>query len=197
MSKLQNIKAVKEMIAGTHRTQTKNSVTFGDEKEFVKREVGDQWTDDDGNVWEQKKGYKVKLGKFSELRTELNTFPKCPKEVCTCTTLKRNDYKMQAIHGMCFDCVIDMEHQLRLMGKYKDYERNKVLENGKSWLQKAELEVEAVKAALKAKFVNEDGSIEEWGGRSWEEVQEKIENEFQLFRENFIQRLETEDEDIH
>ena len=94
-----------------------------------------------------KKGYKVKLGKFSELRTELNTFPKCPKEVCTCTTLKRNDYKMQAIHGMCFDCVIDMEHQLRLMGKYKDYERNKVLENGKSWLQKAELEVEAVKAA--------------------------------------------------
>ena len=64
MSKLQNIKAVKEMIAGTHRTQTKNSVTFGDEKEFVKREVGDQWTDDDGNVWEQKKDTKLNLVNF-------------------------------------------------------------------------------------------------------------------------------------
>ena len=104
---------------------------------------------------------------------------------------------MKSIHGMCFDCVIDMEHQLRIEGTYKDYERKKVLENGKAWLKKAELEVEAIKSALKAKFINEDGSVEEWGGRSWEEVEQKIENEFKDFRENFIQRLETENEDIH
>ena len=66
MSKLNNIKAVKEMIAGNHRTQTKNTVAFDAEKEFIKREVGDQWNDDEGNVWEQKKGYKIKLGKLSE-----------------------------------------------------------------------------------------------------------------------------------
>ena len=136
MSKLQNIKWVKEMIAGNHRTQTKNTVTFG-EKDIVKREVGEQWTDDDGNTWEQKKGYKVKLGKLSELREEVNTFSKCPKEVCTCTTPKRNDLKMKSIHGMCFDCVIDMEHQLRIEGTYKDYERKKVLENGKSLVKKS------------------------------------------------------------
>ena len=35
---------------------------------FVKREVGEQWTDDDGTLWEQRKGYKVKLGKLSKLK---------------------------------------------------------------------------------------------------------------------------------
>ena len=49
MSKLNNIKAVSEMIAGNHRTQTKKTVSFGENKEFVKREVGEQWTDNDGN----------------------------------------------------------------------------------------------------------------------------------------------------
>ena len=190
MSKLNNIKAVKEMIAGNHRTQTKNTVSFGEGKEFIKREVGERWTDDDGNIWEQKKGYKVKLGKLSELRKELTTFPKCPNEVCTCTNPTRNDLKMKPIHGMCFDCVIDMEHQLRIEGKYQEYERQKILDNGKAWLKQAELEKEALKLAIKARYINEDGSIEEWDGMTWEEMEEKIENEFRIFRENFIQTLE-------
>ena len=80
--KLKNVKAVREMIAGTHKTQTKTNVSFGEKKTFVKREVGDRWTDDDGTLWEQKKGYKVKLGKLSELRQNLNKFPNCKKEIC-------------------------------------------------------------------------------------------------------------------
>ena len=197
MAKLQNIKAVKEMIAGNHRTQTKNTVAFNDEKQFIKREVGEQWTDDDGNTWEQKKGYKIKLGKLSELRNQINTFPKCQKEVCTCMNPNRNDLKMKAIHGMCFDCVIDMEHQLKIEGKYEEYERQKILDNGKAWLKQAELEKEALKVAIKARYINEDGSVEEWDGVSWEEMEEKIENEFRIFRENFIQKLEKPNEEIH
>ena len=193
MSKLNNVKAVKEMIAGTHRTQTKNTVSFGEGKEFIKREVGDQWTDDDGNIWEQKKGYKVKLGKLSELRKELTTFPKCQKEVCTCTNPNRNDLKMKSIHGMCFDCVVDMENNLKIEGKYKEYERQKLLNNGKAWLTQAELEKEALKVALKTRFINEDGSFEDWDGMSWEELEDKIENEFRIFRENFIQELENKE----
>jgi len=197
MSKLNNIKAVKEMIAGTHKTQTKTVVGFNEGQTFVKREVGDRWTDDEGNTWEQKKGYKVKLGKLSELRNDLNTFSKCPKEVCTCTNPKRNDHKMKAIHGMCFDCVISMEHQLKIEGKYEEYERQKILENAKAWLKQAEFEKEALKVAIKARYINEDGSFEEWDGIPWEEMEEKIENEFRIFRENFIQKLEKPNEEIH
>ena len=193
MSKLNNIKAVKEMIAGNHRTQTKNTVSFGEGKDFIKREVGQQWLDDDGNTWEQKKGYKVKLGKLSELRADVQTFSNCSKETCTCLTPSRNDLKMKVIHDMCFECVISMEHQLRIDGKYEEYEKNKVLENSKAWLKQAELEKETIKLAMKARFVNEDGSLEDWDGGSWEEIESKIDNEFQMFRENFINKLENKE----
>ena len=188
--KLKNVKAVREMIAGTHKTQTKTNVSFGEKKTFVKREVGDRWTDDDGTLWEQKKGYKVKLGKLSELRQNLNKFPNCKKEICTCTNPKRNDIEMKTIHGMCFDCVIEMEHKLKIEGKYEEYEREKILANMKSWLKGAEVEKEALKTALKAKFVNEDGSIEEWNEMSWDEVEKKIDNEFRLFKENYLKKWE-------
>lgn len=197
MAKLNNIKAVKEMIAGNHRTQTKNTVGFDEQKEFVKREVGEQWTDNDGNIWEQKKGYKVKLGKLSELRDSLKDFPNC-KEGCTShMNPTRNDLRMKVIHGMCFDCVIEMEHKLKIEGKYEEYERSKILENAKAWLKQAELEKDTIKLAMQARFVNEDGSLEEWDGMSWSEMEEKIENEFRTFRENFIQKLEYPSEEIH
>lgn len=197
MAKLNNIKAVKEMIAGNHRTQTKNTVGFDEQKEFVKREVGEQWTDNDGNIWEQKKGYKVKLGKLSELRDSLKDFPNC-KEGCTShMNPTRNDLKMKVIHGMCLDCVIEMEHNLKMEGKYEEYERSKILENAKAWLKQAELEKDTIKLAMQARFVNEDGSLEEWDGMSWSEMEEKIESEFRTFRENFIQKLEYPSEEIH
>lgn len=188
--KLKNVKAVKEMIAGTHKSQTKTNVSFGETKEVIRREVGDQWTDDDGNIWEQRKGYKVKLGKLSKLRDELTKFPNCKKDICTCTNPKRNDIKMKTIHGMCFDCVIQMEHQHKLDGTFEEYEREKIYANMKSWLGKAEIEKEALKTALKARFVNEDGSIEEWNDMSWEQVEEKIDNEFRLFKNNYLKKWE-------
>ena len=188
--KLKNVKAVKEMIAGTHKSQTKTNVSFGETKEVIRRKVGDQWTDDDGNIWEQRKGYKVKLGKLSKLRDELTKFPNCKKDICTCTNPKRNDIKMKTIHGMCFDCVIQMEHQHKLDGTFEEYEREKIHANMKSWLGKAEIEKEALKTALKARFVNEDGSIEEWNDMSWEQVEEKIDNEFRLFKENYLKKWE-------
>ena len=189
--KLKNVKAVKEMIAGTHKSQTKTTIGFGETKTVVKREVGERWTDDNGNVWEQRKGYKVKLGKLSKLRDELAKFPNCKKGCNSYLNPNRNDMKMRAIHGMCFDCVIEMEHEHRVNGTYKEYEKNKMLANMKSWFKQAEIEKEALKAGLKAKFVNEDGSFEEWNGMSWEEMNEKIENEFRIFKENYIQKVES------
>tara|TARA_R110000772_G_scaffold89431_1_gene185342 strand:- start:874 stop:1134 length:261 start_codon:yes stop_codon:yes gene_type:complete len=86
-----------------------------------------------------------------------------------------------------------MEHQLRIDGTYDEYEKNKILENSKAWLKQAELEKETIKLAMKARFVNEDGSLEDWDGGSWEEIESKIDNEFQMFRENFINKLENKE----
>ena len=189
MSKLNNIKAVKEMLGGEHKTQTKKTISFTD-KVFVKREVGETWSDDKGQTWEQRTGYKVKVGKLSKLREELKAFPNCNKETCTTTDPGQADLKMKAIHGMCLNCVTDMEYQLKLDGKYDEYERKKLLSNAEAWLKQAEIEKEVLKSTLQASFVNEDGSIEEWGEGMTEEVLvEKIDKDFEKFRTNFIDKL--------
>ena len=191
MSKLKNIKAVSEMLEGKHKTQTKKTISF-DKKEVVRREVGELWTDTKGQEWEQRKGYKVKVGKLAKLREELKGFPNCRKDVCTCIDAGQADLKMKAYHGMCLDCVTDMEHDLKLKGEYDEYERKKLLNNAESWLKEAEIEKEVLKSTIKASFINEDGSIEEWDGLSEEEVMKQIEEGFEKFKENFIGKLKGE-----
>lgn len=186
--KLKNIKAVNEMLLGEHKTQTKKSISF-EGKKFVKKEVGETWIDDDGQSWEQKNGYRVKVGKFAKLREDLKAFPNCNKETCTCIEPGQADLKMKAYHGVCLDCVVEMEHDLKLKGEYDEYERTKLLNNAESWLKEAEVEKEVLKSTIKASFINEDGSIEEWDGLSEEEIVSKIDDGFEEFKTNFIDKL--------
>ena len=192
MAKLKNIKAVQEMLGGEHKTQTKKTVSF-DKKEVLRREVGDTWTDDKGQKWEQRNGYKVKVGKLSELREELKKFPNCKDGCESYLDPGQADLKMKAIHGMCLNCVVSMEHELQLKGEYEEYERKKLLSNAEAWLKQAEVEKEILKKTLKASFVNEDGSIEEWGGEmTEEELIQKIDEGFEKFKTDFIDKLKNE-----
>lgn len=193
MAKLKNIKAVQEMLGGEHKTQTKKTVSF-DNKEVVRREVGETWTDNKGQKWEQRKGYKVKVGKLSELREELKQFPNCKEGCESYLDPGQADLKMKAIHGMCLNCVVEMEHELQLKGEYEEYEKKKLLSNAEAWLKQAEVEKEILKTTLKSSFVNEDGSIEEWGGgMTEEELIQKIDDGFEKFKSNFIDKLKNEE----
>jgi hypothetical protein len=194
--KIDSIEDVKKLVDGKHESQQKVQVGYVPEntEDTVDRKIGDKWFDGDGNEWEQKNGYKVKLGKVwqQELHEYLNTFQKCPKETCTCTMPKRLDQKMKAIHGMCFDCVIDMEHKIRLEGKWDEYEKRKVKENALAWLSEAEKDKNAIASELsRVEFTNDFGDNEKWKTPfNKEEMLEKIEKEFEEFRNNFIKKLE-------
>ena len=193
--KIESLDDVKKLLAGEHESQNKISVGFTeDKKDNQTRQIGDRWFDEDGNEWEQRKGYKIKLGKEwqQELHEYLNSFPNCPKETCTCGMPKRLDQKMKRIHGMCFDCVIDMEHKIRLEGKWDEYEKTKVKNNALAWLQEAERDKNVIASELsRMEFTNDFGDIEEWKTPfNKEEMLEKIEKEFEEFRNNFIKKLE-------
>ena len=50
-----------------------------------------------------------------------------------------------------------------------------------------------LKYSIEASFINEDGSIEKWKeGMTEDELMEKIDKEFETFRENFIGKLKNE-----
>jgi hypothetical protein len=193
--KIDSIKDVENLLKGTHESQNTIQVGFsGEVEEHITRKVGDKWKDADGNEWEQKEGYKIKLGKEwqQELHQYLNSFQNCPKEVCTCNMPKRLDEKMKTLHGMCFDCVVEMEHKIRLDGKWEEYEREKVKLNALAWLQEAEKDKNLIAEELsKVEFANSFGDSEKWSsGVTKEQILQKIEDEFEKFKTDFIQKLE-------
>lgn len=194
--KIESLEDVKKLLAGEHDSQNKISVGYTEHKkeEQITRQIGDKWFDEDGNEWEQRNGYKIKLGKEwqQELHEYLNSFPNCPKETCTCSMPKRLDQKMKRIHGMCFDCVVSMEHKIRLEGKWEEYEKRKIKENALAWLKEAEKDKDAIANELsRLEFTNDFGDNEEWKTPfNKEEMLEKIEKEFAEFRKNFIEKLE-------
>ena len=203
--KLQNIKAIQQMLEGDHKFQTKKTVGFSDAKEAAKKSehhgVGDVWEETDTTgvtyVVEQRDGFRVRKTKNSEIfqsiREEMRSFPNCRKETCTCIKSNLVDEKMRKIHGMCGDCVIDMEHEMRKAGTYDEYEKNKIRENALAWLRNAERDVELLKQAYTqaSEFVtNADGETESWGAKMTpEEFEETVQKQFERFKENFLNKL--------
>jgi hypothetical protein len=94
--KLQNIKAVQQMLDGNHKFQTNKTVGFTDAEDTARRnehhDVGDVWeeTDARGNttIVEQRDGFRVRKTKNTDVlqsvRDEVRAFPNCRKETCTC-----------------------------------------------------------------------------------------------------------------
>ncbi len=205
-NKLQNIKAIEKMLDGTHKFQTKKTVGFSDADATQKRnehhEIGDKWetVDANGNITivEQHDGFRTRKPKnsevLSEVREELKTFANCPNETCTCDPTYHLNKKMRAIHGMCFDCVIDMEHELKKQGKFEEYAQEKTRANALAWLQKAEQDVNMLREVYTEAsklVINGKGDTESWAAQMTpEEFEEKVINGFEEYKQNFLNKLD-------
>ena len=81
---------------------------------------------------------------------------------------------------------------LRIEGKYEQYEKDRILKNAESWLADAEQEAKEIIEAFRnpLAFANSDGTMEQWeGGMSGDEIANKIQEEFELFKTNFLEKL--------
>ena len=56
----------------------------------------------------------------------------CPE--CDKTMKKRLDDKFWRLYGHCFDCQIQVENKMRINGTFGDWEKKKLLQNRKSWV---------------------------------------------------------------
>jgi hypothetical protein len=199
MAKLKNTQALREMLAGEHKTQNRIAIQVpGKEAAITEYKVGDKWTDEDGVEWEQKEGYKSKLGKLNDLREQMKTFPNC-YEVEKGKECKKNsitaiaqDWKMKNITGRCLDCQIAFEHKLKVSGEYERYEKQKLYENGLAWLVEAEKDKEIIKEQFRhINYANPEGDVEHWTlPKSFEETCKDIDQEFEKFRVDYIDKLE-------
>jgi len=206
-NKLQNIKAIEQMIDGSHKFQTKKTVGFSDAKSAAekasKRKIGDVWEEVDHitgavAIVEQKDGFRIRKTKNSDtmqsVRDYLRTFPNCQKDTCTCIKPSHLDEKMRKVNGMCYDCTIEFEHELKNNGEFETYALEKVRNNALSWLDQAEQEVEILKKAyteVSKVVINGDGLTENVEAKMTpEEFESTIEKNFKLFKADFLKKLD-------
>ena len=198
MSKLNNVKAINQMIRGEHRTQTQK--TKGYEKKSLERKIGESWTDNNGQTWIQKNGYKVKTGKLNNIRKAIDTSicPKCSK--------KATNWDKQFIisEGKCHDCIVKEETLMVCEGYvknkpiYEQWERKKIRKNVESFLQDAAKDVEMLKTRFtKTDFVNSDGTIDKWNlPQSVSAIESSIDKQFDKFKDKLLKQLEQGDKDV-
>ena len=201
--KLQNLKAVKQMMAGTHRSQTRKTHGFSDAKLAAKKnekhEIGDIWYETDaktGTEWKvtQHNGFRSRqpANSIREVIKDILTAP----DNCPCCEKKmkgvseeRLNLKMYFKYKKCFDCVVKEETKIRAQGKeaWEEYSRKKMLANAEGWLKDADKEVEILRESMKLQFVQgADGKMENWDQTAFFE---KFDNDYKEFRETLLDNL--------
>lgn len=165
-----------ERIRNLMTKKSNNSTVIGvgyEKKEEVHKE-GDTWNEDD-RIWTIKDGLKQNVTKLDKAK-EIYFLPLfCPK--CGKVMKNRNDKDFYRIHKMCFNCVVEMEQELKRDGKWEEYERkihneeidNKI-EEFKIWMD------EKINESNDA-FFSENGELEKWVGKiDKEQVKEYTES---------------------
>jgi hypothetical protein len=82
------------------------------------RNEGDVWEDLDGRKWTIKNGIKQTVTKLDAAKTPLW----CPE--CSKSLSHRLDTKFFNKKGKCWECVIKEETEIRLQGKWREYEES-------------------------------------------------------------------------
>ena len=199
MSKLNNVKAVNQMIRGEHRTQTQK--TKGYEKKSIERQLGDSWVDKYGQKWIQKNGYRAKVGKLSKIRNiiEQSTCPVCSKNATNF------DKQFITREGKCHDCVVKQETLMVCEGYmtnepiYEQWERKKIRKNVESFLEDASKDVQMLKQKFtRTDYINSDGTIDKWKlPESVKAIESSIDKQFDKFKDKLLEKLDQGDKNVN
>jgi len=157
--KRKDVERMRNLIKGKTGESAELQVGYTSKQETHKE--GDIW-EEGGKKWIIKNGIKQTYTKLDKVKKEAILPLFCP--CCGNLMKKRNDSKMYKIHKMCFDCVVDMEHQLRIDGKYEEYERAIVANNAESYLDDLEQYLLEAINESNTQFVSERGEVERWKG---------------------------------
>lgn len=161
-------KLVEMVHTGEYDANTQISTNKSAKKE-KKREIGEQWTDNKGNVWVQKAGYKIKKTKntdsLSKIRKSLESKLRCKSDECE----KKGQYgstdkALIKQLGYCTNCLVDREVPIRNNGDFELYAKyrlyHKAFMEGNYFID----QLTEAKQELKQEYevVDGDGQVQKW-----------------------------------
>jgi hypothetical protein len=155
-----DVQRLRNLVQGKYGEKTHSSVGFSKADDF--HAEGDIW-ESDGRTWTIKEGIKQNITKLDKAK-KAHTMPLfCPK--CKKVMKNRYDKTYYNLHKICFNCVIDYEHELKKEGKWEEYQlgiKNNELDNR---IKEFKLWVQEKLEESNNSFISEDGDMEKWVGK--------------------------------
>lgn len=140
-------------------------VGYTADSDFASRKDGEIWTDANGKKWIKKNGTKRAINNVNSSTIEA-TKRHCKDCNMDIRWGNRYDEILYNKTGRCQECLAKFETQLRLNGKYEEYEQKKLLQNQLSQAKEFRIKVQEsydfVSSHEKISFPNGDGTLDEW-----------------------------------
>ena len=165
-----DIQRLRNLIQGKHGEKTSTGVGYEKKHEF--HEEGDIW-EADGRQWTIKNGIKQNLTKLDKAKKEITLPLFCP--CCTNLMKNKNDKLFYIQYKRCFNCQIDFETELRILGLWEEYEKNIINSDIDHTIKDYTVWMDEVINNSNESYVTEAGDIENWIGSAKKKLLENRE----------------------
>ena len=187
--KRKDVDRARNLIMGKSGASSETQVGYS--KKRIEYKEGDVWKEN-GKTWTIKDGIKQTISKLDAIKKEVFMPLCCPK--CGKVMKIRLDKPNYKIHKMCFDCVVDYEHKLRVNDEYDDYVKKLQLKNRLTEIDEMENMFLELANQSNDGFVSEHGEIERWkGGIDKEKISSDITKAAKEARERIQKELTNEE----
>ncbi len=183
--KRKDVESMRNLIKGNVNDSAELQVGYKTKKEDHKE--GDIW-EEGGKKWTIKDSIKQTYTKLDDIKKQAIMPIFCPE--CNSIMKKRNDTTMYKKHQKCFDCVVKMEHKMRIDGTYNDYELNMMLDNAEGMVNDYEAFLLDKINTSNTQYVSERGEIERWKGgvKDKEKLESEIKHQVTEFKKQIKKR---------
>jgi hypothetical protein len=154
-----DVQRIRNLLSGKQGDATQTQVGYTSKQ--IDRNEGDVW-EEFGRKWTLRNGIKMSVTKLDRAKKAVFTPLLCPS--CSKPMKGEYDKKMFFIHSQCLDCVIKFETQLKIDGKYQEYEDKIIKANANFALDEFVNGFDSFLDSMDSNngFVTEQGDIEDW-----------------------------------
>jgi hypothetical protein len=172
-----NLSIVKDYLSGERPFV---QVGYDANLENNKRKEGEEWEDGQGRKWVWKNGSKRRVSKRATIINE---------QRCKCCNMDVRwgnylDDRVWPKTGYCYDCFINFQTELKMMGMFEVYNELQDLKNERSILEDYKRKFEESQTFCQknqgkpVEFLEEDGSFERWEGvQDYTKILEDVTND--------------------
>lgn len=154
-----DVNRLRNLVTGKYGDKTQQGIGYSKKEEHYKE--GDVW-EEGGRQWTIKDGIKQNVTKLDKAK-KAHVMPLfCPN--CGTQMKSHLDKPYYRIHKMCYNCVIDFEHNLQKAGLWEEYEKRIINADIDGFINDLKFFVEAKLAESNESFITEQGDVEKWDG---------------------------------